>query len=159
MLVVVMALLIGMVAAPASVRGSGQAAPGCVAGTPVAPSPMTGTATADVRGTRVTFGETEALLFGAGEYGVVLSHGAIYDAESWRPQAEAIAGAGMVALSLEQNGPEDILAGIEYLQEACAVDAVAVIGASAGGSTALRGGKPGAGDDRPAHPPLEYGRC
>ncbi len=87
--------------------------------------------------TSVRFGETDALLWQAGEYGVVLAHGAAYDAASWRPQGETIAASGVTVLALEQTSPEDILAGIRFLKEEGGVSEVALIGASAGASTAL----------------------
>lgn len=85
----------------------------------------------------VRVGETDALIWRVGEYGVVLAHGAAYDAASWRPEAEAIAAAGTTVLALEQTSPEDILAGIQFLNDACAIADVALIGASAGASSAL----------------------
>jgi alpha-beta hydrolase superfamily lysophospholipase len=77
------------------------------------------------------------LLWGKGVYGVVLSHGAIYDAQSWTPLAGDIAKHGMVVLSLEEVRPDDITAAHFYLQEKQGVKRVALIGASAGGSTAI----------------------
>ncbi|MDI6727606.1 MAG: alpha/beta hydrolase [Thermodesulfovibrionales bacterium] len=77
------------------------------------------------------------LLWGKGVYGVVLSHGAVYDADSWTPLAKEIAQNGMVALALEEVEPDDILAANSYLREKYGVKAVALIGASAGGSTAI----------------------
>lgn len=77
------------------------------------------------------------LLWGKGPYGVVLSHGAIYDAASWAPLAADIAGNGMIALALEETEADDILAAQSFLHEKYGVKATALIGASAGGSTAL----------------------
>ena len=77
------------------------------------------------------------LLWGKGAYGVVLSHGAVYDAASWAPLAADIARNGMVALSLEDVEPDDIMEANSYLHEKHGVKAVALIGASAGGSTAI----------------------
>lgn len=78
-----------------------------------------------------------SLIWGSGAYGVVLSHGAIYDAASWSGLAEAVAAEGMVVLAVEENAPSDLLAAARYLQEEHGVRSVALIGASAGGSTAL----------------------
>jgi pimeloyl-ACP methyl ester carboxylesterase len=78
------------------------------------------------------------LLWGKGPYGVVLSHGAIYDAASWTPLAVEIGRNGMAALALEEVEPDDILAAQDFLREHYRVKATALIGASAGGSTALR---------------------
>lgn len=77
------------------------------------------------------------LLWGTGPYGVILSHGAIYDAASWSPLASEIARNGMAALALEEVAAEDLLAAHAYLKEKLAVKATALIGASAGGRTAL----------------------
>ncbi len=77
------------------------------------------------------------LLWGKGVYGVVLSHGAVYDAASWTPLASDIARDGMVALALEEVEPDDILAANSYLREKYRVKSIALIGASAGGSTAI----------------------
>jgi len=77
------------------------------------------------------------LLWGKGVYGVVLSHGAIYDAKSWTPLASDIARNGIAALALEDVEPDDILAANSYLREKHGVKSIALIGASAGGSTAI----------------------
>jgi pimeloyl-ACP methyl ester carboxylesterase len=77
------------------------------------------------------------LLWGKGSYGVILSHGAIYDAASWTPLAVEIAKNGMVAFALEEVEPDDILAANSFLGEKYGVKATGLIGASAGGSTAL----------------------
>lgn len=77
------------------------------------------------------------LLWGKGLYGVVLSHGAIYDAASWASLGPDIAQNNMTALALEEVGPDDILAAHDFLRDTYGVKAVALIGASAGGSTAL----------------------
>ena len=77
------------------------------------------------------------LLWGKGSYGVILSHGAIYDAASWTPLATDIAKSGIVALALEEVEPDDILAAHSFLRERYGLKATGLIGASAGGSTAL----------------------
>lgn len=77
------------------------------------------------------------LIWGKGSYGVILSHGAIYDAASWTPLAAAIAQNGIVALALEEVEPDDILAANSFLVGKYGVKATGLIGASAGGSTAL----------------------
>ena len=77
------------------------------------------------------------LLWGKGSYGVILAHGAIYDAASWTPLAIGIAKSGIMALALEEVEPDDILAANAYVREKYGVKATGLIGASAGGSTAL----------------------
>ena len=126
-------------AAPSAQEGSGRcggamrAASATPPTSPAADTPVAGA----VAETNVRFGETDALLWRAGGYGAVLVHGAAYDAASWRPQAEAIAAAGVTALALEQISPEDVLAGIRFLEEQCGIVGAALIGASAGAGAAL----------------------
>lgn len=83
-------------------------------------------------GERVKVGGTEALVWGEGDYGVVLSHGAAYDAADWEPQAREIAGKGMVALAVEDISTQSISDAAGYLKDERGVDDVALIGASAG---------------------------
>jgi dienelactone hydrolase len=68
---------------------------------------------------------------------VILSHGAIYDAASWTPLAIDIAKSGIMALALEEVEPDDILAANSFLRGKYRVKATGLIGASAGGNTAL----------------------
>lgn len=82
-------------------------------------------------------GTTQALVWGKGDYGVVVVHGAVYDAASWTPLAQAIAQNGMIALAVEQTDPSDIIAAREYLRNRYGVRSVALVGASAGGSAAM----------------------
>lgn len=77
------------------------------------------------------------LLWGKGTYGVVLSHGAVYDAASWKPLAAEIAQNSIAVLATEEVEPEDLLAANDYLREKQGVKSIALIGASAGGSTAI----------------------
>lgn len=88
-------------------------------------------------GERVEVGNTEALVWGEGNYGVVMSHGAAYDAASWSPQAERIAENNMVALAVEDTSTENLAAAARYLTEERGVSEVAFIGASAGASAVL----------------------
>ena len=98
----------------------------------------TGEPTTAATGERVEVGDTEALVWSEGDYGVVMAHGAAYDAASWEEQAQEIAGSGIVALAPEDTSPENLLASIEYLKEERGVQDVALMGASAGGSAVLR---------------------
>jgi len=102
------------------------------------PQGSTGEPTTAATVERVEVGETEALVWGEGDYGVVMAHGAAYDAASWEEQAQEIAGSGIVALAPEDTSPENLLASIEYLKEERGVQDVALMGASAGGSAVLR---------------------
>ncbi len=99
--------------------------------TPVAGTPESG------EPSRVRVGENDALLWGTGEIGVLLVHGAIYDAASWSDQAVEMAEAGYAVLALESIGPQEVLDGIEMLVESEGVDRVVVVGASAGASSAI----------------------
>lgn len=90
-------------------------------------------------GKRVSIdGAGETIVWGQGEYGVVMSHGAAYDAASWREQGTRISDNGMVALATEDNPPESLVAAAQYLKEERGVRGVALMGGSAGGQTAIR---------------------
>ena len=92
-------------------------------------------------GERVEVGDTEALVWGEGDYGVVMAHGAAYDAASWEEQAQEIAGSGIVALAPEDASPKSLLDSMKYLKEERGVRGAALMGASAGGSAVLRAAK------------------
>jgi pimeloyl-ACP methyl ester carboxylesterase len=92
-------------------------------------------------GERVEIGDKEALVWGEGDYGVVMAHGASYDAASWEEQGQRIAENGMMALAPEDTSPESLLASIGYLKEERGVRGVALMGGSAGGSAVLRAAK------------------
>ncbi len=89
-------------------------------------------------GERVEVGNTEVLVWGQGDYGVVMAHGAAYDATSWEEQGQRIGEEGMVALAVEDTFPESLLASIDYLKAERGAQGVALVGASAGGSAALQ---------------------
>ncbi len=89
-------------------------------------------------GESVEVGKTEALVWDVGDYGVVMAHGAAYDAASWEEQARRISGEGVIALAVEDTSPRNLLAAVEYLKEERGAEGVALLGASAGGSDALR---------------------
>jgi len=97
-----------------------------------------GGATAAATPERTEVGETEVLVWGEGDYGVVMAHGAAYDAASWEDQAQEIARSDVVALAPEKASPENLLASAKYLREERGVQDVAFVGASAGGSAVLR---------------------
>ena len=94
-------------------------------------------------------GSGEAIVWGEGGYGVVLAHGASFDAASWSEQAAAIAEQGFVVLAVEDIAPDSILAAADYLREdGGASQGVAIIGASAGADATLDAlsGEPDAAD-------------
>ena len=91
-------------------------------------------------------------LYGNGERGVVLAHGGRFTKDSWQPQAQLLARAGLWVLAFDfrgfgkSHGPGDsdmftapmhldVLAGVRYLRRNGA-KTVSVIGGSFGGSAA-----------------------
>lgn len=93
-------------------------------------------------GERVSLpGAGSALLWGAGAYGVVLVHGAAYDAASWDAQARAFADHGMSVLAVEQADAANVEAAIAYLRDERGSERVALLGASAGSVAVLAVGR------------------
>lgn len=96
-------------------------------------------------GERVTFesagsGRVVGTLFGSGECGVVFAHGAVFDKESWYPQARAITaetGAITLPIDLTDTPAEDVLGAVRYVREEHNVKRVVLIGGSAGGRAIL----------------------
>ena len=97
-------------------------------------------------------GLIRADVYGSGDRGVVLAHGARFDKASWGKQAEVLANAGFRVLAIDFRGYgqsrggdksapgsgekyEDILAAVRYLRENGA-KTVSLIGASMGGGAA-----------------------
>jgi pimeloyl-ACP methyl ester carboxylesterase len=74
----------------------------------------------------------EALLWGEGDRGAVLAHGAAYEAASWREQAGRLAGDGVVALAVEDTSARSVAEAAGYLKEERGVRNVTLVGASAG---------------------------
>lgn len=87
-------------------------------------------------------------LYGAGNRAVVLAHGAVFDKESWAPQAKQLQAAGFRVLAIDfrgygkSHGPGDkspmrapldldVLAAVDYLHKTGSKD-VSVVGASMG---------------------------
>ncbi len=97
-------------------------------------------------GERVNVGGTEALAWGDGNRGVVLSHGAAYDAASWSTQAEKIAGNNATALAVENTSAESIQSAMDYLKDERGVQSVSLIGASAGSAGVLDVGRQSPGE-------------
>ena len=88
-------------------------------------------------GERIDIGGDEALTWGTGDYGVVLAHGAAFDAASWEVQATAIADQGATVIAVESIDPEAIAAAVEKLQDDGVPD-VALVGGSAGADAILQ---------------------
>lgn len=77
------------------------------------------------------------LTWGDGAYGVVLAHGAAFDAASWEDQAKAIAAQGATVIAVEDISADGILAAVQSLQGSGIAD-VALVGGSAGADAILR---------------------
>ncbi len=87
-------------------------------------------------GERIDVAGDEALRWGDGSYGVVLAHGAAFDAASWEEQATAIADQGATVLAVEDIDPDAIAAAVERLRSE-GLDDVALVGGSAGADAIL----------------------
>lgn len=87
-------------------------------------------------GAPITINGNDALTWGDGPYGVVLAHGAAFDAASWQPQATLIAEQGATVIAVENISPEAIRDAVEQLQGE-GMDDVALIGGSAGADAIL----------------------
>lgn len=96
-----------------------------------------GESESDTSGSWVGLGDSWAIVWGEGDRGVVLSHGAAYDAASWESQGQALEENGMVSLAVEDVSPGSLRFAIDYLKEEYDVESVALIGASAGAGPVL----------------------
>lgn len=85
----------------------------------------------------VGVGDSWAIVWGEGDRGVVLAHGAAYDAASWDAQGQALEENGIVALAVEDVSPGSLRFAVDYLKEEYDVESVALIGASAGAGPVL----------------------
>lgn len=124
-----------MVAGCAAGGQSGRSGPtvggGDQAGSAGAAGPAGASATATV-----TAGEGN-LTWGDGAYGVVLAHGAAFDAASWENQATAIADQGATVVAVQDIGAESIAAAVADLR-AGGIAEVALVGGSAGADAILQ---------------------
>jgi pimeloyl-ACP methyl ester carboxylesterase len=107
-----------------------------VAGAPDSATPAT-TRESESAGDRITIGGSEALVWGNGSYGVVLAHGAAFDAASWEPQAVRIAQQDATVAAVENIAPDAIGAAVEFLRSQRGVRDVALVGGSAGADAIL----------------------
>ncbi|WP_200918934.1 alpha/beta fold hydrolase [Nocardioides sp. Leaf285] len=87
-------------------------------------------------GQTIVVADAPALRWGEGDYGVVLAHGAAFDAASWEEQAVAIADQGASVIAVEDIDPDAIRDAVEQLQGEGVAD-VALVGASAGADAIL----------------------
>ncbi|MEO8106202.1 MAG: alpha/beta hydrolase [Actinomycetes bacterium] len=90
----------------------------------------------DSPGESISIAGSAALRWGDGDYGVVLGHGAAFDAASWEKQAVAIADQGATVIAVENIDPDSIRDAVEQLQGEGIAD-VALVGASAGADAIL----------------------
>lgn len=99
-------------------------------------------------GEAVEVGGAEAIVWGEGERGAVLAHGAVYDAASWEDQAQRIAKNGAVALAVEDTSAQSVAEADRYLKDERGVRDVTLVGASAGtgGVLGAAEGNPGLAD-------------
>lgn len=94
-------------------------------------------------------GEIEAALFEAqGETAAVFAHGAVFNKESWYPQAEQLREAGVTAISIDFRGYgnskagsssakyHDVLGAVAYLEQK-GFEKIALVGGSMGGAAVL----------------------
>lgn len=132
-------------AAAALLAGCGGGGSGGSAGEASGTTASNGSGTTP-SGERVTVGNTGALVWGDGGRGVVLSHGAVYDAASWEPQAKKIAENGATVLAVEDTSAESIQAAADYLKKERGVQSVSLIGASAGSAGVLDVGRQNPGE-------------
>ncbi len=93
-----------------------------------------------VSGDEVSVGETTAIVWGEGgrRQGVVLAHGAAYDADSWEDQGRTLEENGVLALAVEDTRSRNLRSAVEYLKEEYDVRDVVLIGASAGAGQVLQ---------------------
>lgn len=71
----------------------------------------------DSSGQTISVAGSPALRWGEGDYGVVLAHGAAFDAASWEEQAVAIADQGATVVAVEDIDSDAIRAAVELLQD------------------------------------------
>ncbi|GGF32043.1 hypothetical protein GCM10011519_01780 [Marmoricola endophyticus] len=75
--------------------------------------------------------------WGEGEYGVVLAHGAAFDAASWSQQATRIADLGASVIAVQDIAPESIAEAVSTLKSE-GHERVALVGGSAGSDAILQ---------------------
>ncbi|WP_101294720.1 alpha/beta hydrolase family protein [Halegenticoccus soli] len=82
----------------------------------------------------------EGTLYGSGDCGVVLVPQINMDRESWRPQAEALAGEGNLVLAIDEDPddrPASVRGAIAHLRRERGVSGLVLIGASSGGEAVV----------------------
>ncbi len=87
-------------------------------------------------GTRGDVGGNDSLRWGDGDYGIVLAHGAAFDAASWSTQAAALAKQGATVVAVEDISAGAIGRTAKALQDE-GIEDVALVGGSAGADAIL----------------------
>lgn len=129
-----LAAVLALGALPGCGDGDGDASPDDATADATEPT----TAGVDGGGERITIEGSEALVWGDGGDGVVLAHGAAFDAASWEGLATRIAAAGDTVVAVEDISPDAIGAAVAYLRDDRGVDKVALVGGSAGADAILQ---------------------
>ncbi len=99
------------------------------------PGDSAGSSPADA--TRGQVGGNDSLRWGDGARGVVLAHGAAFDAASWSEQAPLIADQGFTVVAVEDISPDAIESAVKALQSE-GIEDVALVGGSAGADAILQ---------------------
>jgi pimeloyl-ACP methyl ester carboxylesterase len=120
--------IVGLLLAAAATVASCGASDGSAGGEPES----------DTSGSWVSVGDTWALVWGDGDRGIVLAHGAAYDAASWESQGQTLGENGVVALAVEDVSPGSLRFAVDHLKEEYDVESVALVGASAGAGPVLQ---------------------
>ena len=81
-------------------------------------------------------GARGSITWGSGDYGVVLAHGAAFDAASWETQAKQMAAQGATVMAVEDTSTEGLAAAVKQLQDG-GIEDVALVGGSAGADSIL----------------------
>jgi len=70
--------------------------------------------------------------------GLILAHGAIYDANSWQAQGQEFAQENMVAFAVENTNKDVLISAGNRLKDELGLDKVILVGASAGGASSIK---------------------
>lgn len=72
------------------------------------------------------------------DVGVILAHGAIYDANSWQAQGQQFANENIVAFAVEDTNKDELITAANRLKDEIGVEKVVLVGASAGGASSIK---------------------
>jgi len=85
----------------------------------------------------VTSGGSTVLVWGEGETGVVLAHGASYDAASWEDQARAMGDQGLAVAAVEDLSADAVADAVGFLRAERGSTKVTLVGSSAGAAPVI----------------------